>query len=166
MKCLLLAAALVGAVALTGCHTPLPPGAEPGPHHTMAYYIHVETSEPGVRVECNGEYMGNSPIKIKVFGDPDGTFHDFGSPYFIIRALPNGTNQYVQTRVFRTGHGWGPEDHIPDRVFMDMHHVPPPQPGPPVVYGPSPVYVVPPPFYYEPGVRVFIGPRFPHHRRW
>jgi hypothetical protein len=164
MKFLLLAVALTGAIALTGCHTPLPPGAEPGPHHTMAYYILVETSEPGARIECNSEYMGNSPLKIKVFGDVDGTFHDFGSPYFIIRALPNGTNQYVQTRVFRTGHGLGgPEDRIPERVYLDMHR--PAEPNPSMIYGAPPVYVVPPPVYYEPGVRFYFGPRF-HHRRW
>src|SRR3954468_7407815 len=103
--------ALASAAALfVGCSTPLPPGAEPGPHNTMAYTMMVEASQPGARIEVNGEDVGPAPIQIKLFGDPDGTFHDFGSDYYIVRALPVATNQFAQTRVFRTGRMMGPED--------------------------------------------------------
>src|SRR4051794_120953 len=94
---------------LTGCQS-LPPGAEPGPHGTMAYEVLIEASEPGARVEANGEYVGNTPLRLKIFGDPDGTFHDFGSDFYIVRALPMTTNQFTQTRLFRTGHMMNGED--------------------------------------------------------
>ena len=77
-----------GAVALfAGCNS-VPPGVERGPHGTMAYDVTVETSPPGARIEANGQVIGNAPLHLKIFGDPDGTFHDFGSYYYIVRALP------------------------------------------------------------------------------
>src|ERR1051325_9783437 len=84
---------------LTGCQT-FPPGAERGPHGTMAYDVLVEASEPGARIEANGEFVGNTPIHLKIFGDTDGTFHDFGSDFYVVRAFPLATNQYAQTRLF------------------------------------------------------------------
>src|SRR6266446_9355004 len=91
---------LVGSLAaiglLTGCET-IPPGAERGPDHTMAYNVQVEASEPGVKIEANGQFVGNTPCTLKIFGDPDGTFHDFGGYYYVVQALPVKTNQYVQT---------------------------------------------------------------------
>src|SRR5437762_10189178 len=85
-----------GAVALLllmGCET-VPPGAEHGPHNTMAYDLLVDASAPGARIEANGQVIGNTPVHLKIFGDPDGTFHDFGSPYYVVRALPLTTNQF------------------------------------------------------------------------
>src|SRR5712671_5328964 len=90
---LILAGGLAVAAFLTGCET-IPPGAERGPHGTMAYDVLVEANEPGVRIEANGEYIGNTPVHLKIFGDPDGTFHDFGSYFYIVRALPLTTNQF------------------------------------------------------------------------
>ena len=72
----------------TGCQTPIPPGAEVGPDRTIAYDMLVETSEPGTVIEANGEYMGKAPIHLKIFGNIKGTFHDFGSDFFVVRALP------------------------------------------------------------------------------
>lgn len=154
------------ALIFAGCSTPIPPGAERGPHGTMAYDMLIDASPPGARVEVNGEDVGATPVHIKLFGDPDGTFHDFGSDYYIVRALPVTTNQFAQTRVFRTGHMLGPEDHIPQQIFFDMNHAAPP---PPVVYG-GPGYYGPPPMYWGPDY--YWGPRFyfrvgPHyHHRW
>jgi hypothetical protein len=172
-------ASLIGTGAayfLVGCQTPLPPGAEAGPHGTMAYNVRVEASEPGARIEVNGEYVGNAPIDIKIFGDRDGTFHDFGSYYYVIRALPVATNQYVQTRVFGTGRGFTHQDHIPDRVYFDMSQNTPtyaPNEGPGYYY-PPPGYVHPyyygPGPYYGPSFRLYLGPggHYHHHRhrRW
>ena len=110
--------------------------------------------------------IGNSPLHLKIFGDTDGTFHDFGSYYYVIRALPIATNQYLQTRVFRTGHLFTPEDHIPQRIDFDMnqpYQVGPPGYGypayPPAYYGP-PVYYGPP-GYYAPGIQFYFGPGSP-----
>src|SRR5256885_16537694 len=96
-------AELVAVGLLAGCQT-IPPGAERGPDNTMAYDVLIEASPPGARIEANGEVIAETPLHIKIFGDADGTFHDFGSDYYEIRALPLTTNQFVQTRYFRTGH--------------------------------------------------------------
>jgi hypothetical protein len=141
--------AIATAFLVVGCETPLPPGAEPGPHGTMAYTVLVEASSPGVRIEANGEYVGEAPVQMKVFGDRDGTFHNFGSETFVIRALPVATNEYAQTRVFRTGAFLMSEDRIPERVYFDMKQPPP-------VYVPVPVYVSPQPYYYGPSI--YFGP--------
>jgi hypothetical protein len=134
----------------------------------MAYDVLIDASEPGAKIEANGEVIGNTPIHLKIFGDPDGTFHDFGSPYYVIKALPVTTNQYVQERWFGTGQWFGPEDRIPKQVYFDMNH-PPPAPaysgGPPVYGYPAypPAYYGPPVYYYGrpyygPGLRVYVGP--------
>lgn len=135
----------------------------------MAYEVLLEATEPGARIEANGEYVGDTPLRLKIFGDPDGTFHDFGSYYYVIRALPIDTNHHMQVRFFRTGRGWTPEDMIPRQIFFSMTEktaVYPPTVGPesPVYVYPAPpsVYFGPP--YYGPSFRFYIGPRF--HRRW
>ena len=169
----LAAASLAAVIFFTGCQT-VPPGAERGPDGTMAYDVFIEASDPGARLEANGEAIGQTPLHLKIFGDPDGTFHDFGSEYYVINALPLTTNQYAQTRVFGTGHMFGPEDHIPNHIFFDMNqrspeYVPggPPvyvYPPPPYYYGPPVYYYRPYRYYYRPGLRVYGGPRPYYHR--
>ncbi|MBA4148313.1 MAG: hypothetical protein H0X66_09370 [Verrucomicrobia bacterium] len=156
---------VLAAILLVGCTTPLPPGAEPGPRGTMAYSILVEASEPGARIEADGDYIGETPVQLKIFGDRDGTFHDFGSSVFTVRAFPVTTNQYPQTRIFHTGRMFGREDKIPGRIYFDMN-----QPAPAYVPVPVPVYVSPPPppMYYGPsfyyGRPSYYGPRYyPRH---
>jgi hypothetical protein len=176
MKTIAISAVSLMTVAafLTGCETPLPPGAERGPHGTMAFDVLIEATPPGARIEANGQPIGNAPVHLKIFGDPDGTFHDFGSYYYMVRALPLTTNQYVQTRLFQTGHLLTPEDQIPQRIYFDMNqpapNYPPPAPpdywyppyGPPYYYGPT-FDFGPPYYYYRPGIHLYIRPR-PH--RW
>jgi hypothetical protein len=156
-----------GIAFLTGCQS-LPPGAEPGPHGTMAYEVLIEATEPGAKIEANGEYVGDTPLRLKIYGDKDGTFHDFGSYNYVIRALPVVSNQFQQVRFFRTGRGFTPEDRIPQRITFDMNKQTPVYA--PTGYGDEPVYYPPPPVYFGPGyygpsMRFYIGPRF-HHRRW
>lgn len=165
MKRFLMLMAVAAALGLTtGCETPIPPGAERGPHGTIAYFVPVDATPPGAHIEGNGEYAARTPVTLKIWGDPDGTFHDFGSSYYFVRALPVTTNQFPQTRVFYTGHMLGPEDRIPSRIFFDMNTQPPQYVPVPVPY---PAY--PSPYYYDPfwGPSVHFGvpgPRF--HRRW
>jgi hypothetical protein len=156
----------------------VPPGTERGPHGTIAYDVAVEASEPGARIEVNGEMVGNTPLHIKIYGDKDGTFHDFGSYFYVVRALPAATNQYPQTRAFGTGRGFTPEDRIPDRIYFDMSQKTPtytPGEGPPYGYPysypyysqPYPYYYYGPP-YYGPSFRFYLGPGgyYHHRRRW
>jgi hypothetical protein len=68
----------------------------------------------------NGDYIGKTPVTAKVFGDPDGTFHNFGSFDFVVRAFPVRAGQHVQTKVFKTGGWWTQEDRVPGRLFFDL----------------------------------------------
>ena len=158
-KALIFAAAVTASAMFVGCAS-IPPGAERGPNGTMAFDVLVEASAPGASIEANGQVVGQTPCHIKIFGDPDGTFHDFGSYYYSIRAMPLASNQFAQARWFRTGHLMSGEDMVPSRIYFDMSHPAPPEAPPPPVgyYGPTP-YPYP---YYYPGVRVYVGPRWRH----
>ncbi len=156
-----LASGLAAVALLAGCET-IPPGAERGPNGTMAYNVSIESSEPGVRIEANGEYVGNTPLTLKIFGDADGTFHDFGSYFYVVQAFPLHTNQFVQTRVFRTGRLFTPEDYIPRQIYFDMNQPPPANPP---SYG-YPPYGYPPAAYYGPQIYITPGFRYYHYRRW
>jgi hypothetical protein len=162
---LLLVFGLAAVGLFSGCES-VPPGVERGPHGTIAYDVLVVSSPPGAKIEANGQIVGNAPLHLKIFGDKDGTFHDFGSYYYIVRALPVATNQYVQTRVFRTGRLFTPEDHIPQRIDFDMNQPDPYPYGVPAYPYPSypPPYYYGPPAYYGPGVQFYFGPRYYH--RW
>ncbi|MFN7141982.1 MAG: PEGA domain-containing protein [Limisphaerales bacterium] len=105
---------------LNGCATP---GSKPekGPQGTIAYHVEVESSEPGARIEVNNEYIGKTPLTLKIWGDKDGTFHNFGTPDYVIKCYPVGTNQFVQTKTFRTGFWFMPEDRIPSRIYFDLN---------------------------------------------
>jgi hypothetical protein len=80
----------------------------------------ARSDDVGARIEANEDYIGQAPLTLTIFGDKDGTFHNFGSKDYIIRAFPVATNQFLQTKVFRTG-GWFSEgDRVPSRIFFDM----------------------------------------------
>src|SRR5690348_5809845 len=87
--------ASLSAMLMAGCES-VPPGVERGPHGTIAYDVLVEASEPGARIEAEGNQVGNTPVHLRIFGDKDGTFHDFGNYQYVIRALPLATNQFAQ----------------------------------------------------------------------
>ena len=176
-RALLLAVTLAGAAVLAGCRTPLPPGAERGPDHTMAYDVLVDATPPGARIEADGQLIGNTPVHLKIFGDPNGMFHDFGSYYFVMKAYPLTKNQFAQVQYFRTGRLLTPHDPIPARIYFDMNL---PSAPPPLYVYPTPGYYGPPgyygwPYYYwdpywgpywGPDFRFYIGPRFPRDHRW
>ena len=108
------------AFLLVGCATTTT-NSERGPHGTIAYLVQIEASEPGVRIEANNDFVGTAPLTLKIYGDKDGTFHNFGSQDYILRAFPVKTNQFIQTKVFRTGGWFSQEDQIPSRIYFDMN---------------------------------------------
>jgi PEGA domain len=110
----------IAAATLPGCATS---DAQPekGPSGTIAHMIEIESSDPGARVEVNRDFVGRTPITIKVFADEDGTFHNFGSPQFVIQVFPVRTNQFVQTKIFRTGRWFASEDRVPKRLYFDLN---------------------------------------------
>jgi len=112
-------------LALAGCATnSTAEKPEQGPGGTMAYLVEVESSEPGARVEANNEYIGKTPCTLKIFGDKDGTFHNFGSYHYTVTAYPVRPGQQPQTKDFRTGGWFTPEDRIPKKMFFDFGPVP------------------------------------------
>src|SRR5690348_12057810 len=93
----------LAAVLLAGCGTPLSPDTERGPQGTIAYNVPIESNLPGTKIEVNYTVIGVAPIMVKIFGDRDGTFHNFGSDEYIVRAYPPGTNYYPKAQIFKTG---------------------------------------------------------------
>lgn len=158
------------AVIWAGCSsTPPNPNVERGPHGTIAYEVSVDASEPGAKIEANGEMLGETPLRIKIYGDKDGTFHDFGSYYYIVRAYPMNTNQFPQVRYFWTGRHGAQEDMIPKDIYFDMNHPQPASAQPPKMVREydSPTIIYGPPYYYHPGVHFYFNgplpPPFPFH---
>jgi hypothetical protein len=93
---------------------------ERGPHGTVAYEVQIQSNEPGVRIEANKEYVGVTPLLLKVYGDRDGTFHNFGTPHYMIQAIPVKAGQNQQTKIFRAGDDFIGDDKIPVRIYFDM----------------------------------------------
>ena len=113
-------ASLIGALGLCGCATSTNPDTERGPDGTIAYKVQVESSTPGARIEVNDDYIGKTPLTLTIFGDKDGTFHNFGAKDYVIRAFPVTTNQFPQTKLFRTGGWFSDEDRIPGHIYFEM----------------------------------------------
>ena len=102
------------ATLFAGCAS-TPPGTERGPGGTIAYQVQVESSDPGARIGVNNDYIGKTPLTLKIWGDKDGTFHNFGSQDYVVRAYPETQpvrpNQNVphRTLVFCQGQDPGPD---------------------------------------------------------
>ena len=143
--------AALTATLLIGCVS-TPPGVEHGPQGTIPYEVLIDATPPGARIVANGADIGLTPVRLKIYGDKDGTFHDFGSYYYVVQAMPLTTNQFPQARYFHTGRWFSPEDRIPQRIDFNMDQPAMPL-GPPYAYPyyPPPVYYGPPPYYYGPG---------------
>lgn len=97
-----------------------------GPRGTFGYHVFVESAPAGARIEVNDEYVGVAPTNIVLWGDADGTFHNMGEPYCVVRAYPPtgaAPGLFVQTKAFATG--WhGREDMVPKHIFFDLTQPP------------------------------------------
>jgi hypothetical protein len=111
---------VASALIFAGCATPVDPNAERGPDGTIAYNVPIDSSESGARIEVNGESVGVTPMTLKIFGDRDGSFHNFGSYDFIVRAYPPGSGRRAMAKVYKTGALMGAEDRIPDKIYFDF----------------------------------------------
>lgn len=116
-------AALALASLLAGCATD-GPKPEKGPQGTIAYLVEVDSSEPGARIEVNNEYVGKTPLTLKIFGDRNGTFHNFGKFDYTVTASPVRAGQHVQTKTFKTGRLFTGEDQIPKKIFFEFGQPP------------------------------------------
>ncbi len=114
---------ILTAFIVAGCATG-GPKPEKGKDGTIAYLVEVESSEPGARIEANNDYVGKTPMTLKIFGDKDGTFHNFGSYHYTVTGYPVRPGQQSQTKDFRTGGWFTSEDRIPKKIFFDFGSVP------------------------------------------
>ena len=78
--------------------------------------MRVVSQPPGARIELNGDFMGETPLSIKV---PCTMEERFLEPVSI-RALPNTGGHYVQSKMFWGGNPMGPIDRVPTTIFFDM----------------------------------------------
>lgn len=84
----------------------------------------METSDPGSRIEVDGEFVGMSPLKVTIWGDRDGTFHGGGDGHTVFKAYPVKPGQFPQTKSFLNGAQqfmFGQEDRVPKRLYFDLN---------------------------------------------
>lgn len=108
------------AILLAGCATTDSPNVEKGPQGTIAYYVPIESNLPGTKIEVNYNVIGVAPVTTKIFGDRDGTFHNFGSDEFVVRAYPADTSYYPKTQIFKTGAFSIKDDMIPKKITFNF----------------------------------------------
>ncbi len=82
-------------LTLGGCATDSK--LERGPDGTVAYNVPIDSSEPGAKLEVNGQSAGVTPVVLKIFGDRDGTFHNFGSADFMVIAHSANSSEMRST---------------------------------------------------------------------
>jgi hypothetical protein len=113
------------ALILAACTTG-GPKTEKGPRGTIAYFVEVDASEKGARIDVDNEHIGSAPTVWKVFGDKDGTFHDFGNFDHKVTAYPISGGLQPQTKAFKTGRFLSGEDRIPKKIYFDFSQPPAP----------------------------------------
>jgi hypothetical protein len=111
---------VLGAILLAGCATTEPANTEKGPENTVAYEVPIESNLPGTKIEVNYNVIGVAPISVKIFGDRDGTFHNFGSDEYVVRAYPPDTSYYPQTKIFKTGAFGIKDDQVPKNIVFNF----------------------------------------------
>jgi hypothetical protein len=119
-----LALTMLAAAIFAGCATTDGQKPEKGPQGTIAYLVEVDSSDPGARIEANNEFVGKTPMTLKIFGDKKGRFHNFGSYHYTITAYPVRPGQQPQTKDFRTGGWFNGVDQIPKKLFFYFGSVP------------------------------------------
>lgn len=89
------------------------------------FQIAIDSDPQGVRIEVNNDYVGKTPTTYSIAGNRDRSFNGNwvqGSMIEIVATPPVGvTNLSVQRKVFRPSAFFQQGDHIPERIFFDMH---------------------------------------------
>jgi hypothetical protein len=78
-----------------------------------------------MRVEVNNDYLGKTPTSYTIAGNSDRSFNGSwvqGSMIEFVATPPAGEpNLFVQRKLFRPSAFFRQGDHIPERIFFDMH---------------------------------------------
>ncbi|MGN6644404.1 MAG: PEGA domain-containing protein [Verrucomicrobiota bacterium] len=87
--------------------------------------IQIDSDPQGARVECNNEDLGKTPTTFTVRTNPEGEFLGAwaGSPTVQFTAYPPSgtTNLFIQRKTFSPNGFFRAGDHIPARMFFDLH---------------------------------------------
>jgi hypothetical protein len=101
---------LTTSISLTGCTT-LEPDNEPIVRKAKEVSkIHVHSLPPGCFVELNGEFMGVTPLTIRVPSYEGGWSGDFGQYHILRASIPRARGH--DQKFWRTG------DPVPKRVVF------------------------------------------------
>ena len=99
--------------ALTGCGS------------LTKFQVGIDSDPEGARIEVNNDYVGKTPTTYSIAGNGDRSFNGNwvqGSMIEFVATPPAGdTNLFVQRKVFRPSAFFQQGDHIPEKIFFDMH---------------------------------------------
>jgi len=89
------------------------------------FQVAIDSDPQGVRVEVNNDYAGKTPTTYTIPGNSDRSFNGNwvqGSMIEFVATPPAGeTNLFVQRKLFRPSAFFQQGDHIPEKIFFDMH---------------------------------------------
>jgi PEGA domain len=76
--------------------------------------VQIVSQPPGAKIELNGHYAGDAPIRVDIEVSPHGRFWKDT----VIKAYPAGTG-YIQIKAFNGESRWSISDVIPDKIYFD-----------------------------------------------
>jgi hypothetical protein len=89
------------------------------------FQVAIDSDPQGVRVVVNSDYVGKTPTTYTIAGKSDRSFNSSwvqGSMIEFVATPPAGeTNLFVQRKFFRPSTFFQQGDHIPEKIFFDMH---------------------------------------------
>ena len=89
------------------------------------FQVGIDSDPQGVRVEVNNDYVGKTPTTYTIAGNSDRSFNgnwvQGGMIEFVATPPAGETNLYVQRKLFRPSAFFQQGDHIPEKIFFDMH---------------------------------------------
>jgi hypothetical protein len=89
------------------------------------FQVAIDSDPQGARVEVNNDYVGKTSTAYTIAGNSDRSFNGNwvqGGMIEFVATPPSGeTNLYVQRKLFRPSAFFQQGDHIPEKIFFDMH---------------------------------------------
>ena len=82
------------------------------------YHVKVEVSDPGSRIEVNGEHvvtLTNTTGEIILWADANGTFRN--NHVTVVKAYPVHTNQFVQIHTFSSALQ---RTYVPHAIYFNL----------------------------------------------
>ena len=89
------------------------------------FQVAIDSDPQGARIEVNNDYVGKTPTTYSIAGNADRSFNGNwvqGSMIEFVATPPSGqTNLFIQKKVFRPSAFFQQGDHIPEKMFFDLH---------------------------------------------